>query len=377
MTYDGEARRDTPLALELKERIRAEGPVTVAEFMRMCLQDPDHGYYRARRAIGAGGDFVTAPEISQVFGELIGLWCAVVWQQMGAPKSFSLVELGPGRGTLMADALRAVRIVPGFLDAADVVLVEISETLAAQQRGALAGTQARVSWAEGLAAVDRTRPAIIVGNEFLDALPASQWVVAADGLHARTVALDEAGRLVFAHARERIAHASAGAPDVAHGRPGDILEGRDVAALTRDLQALMEGPGAAALFIDYGHTETAAGDTLQAVRAHRHEHPLCSPGEADLTTHVDFAALVRPFRGRFGVDGPVTQAEFLGALGIVERASRLMSANPQRAGEIEIAAARLMAAPGMGTRFKAIGLRSSGLPALPGLSRVDKTTHGS
>lgn len=376
MTYDPQERRDTPLARELATRIRTEGPISVAEYMRVCLQDPAHGYYRARSAIGSRGDFITAPEISQVFGELTGLWCAVVWHQMGAPKSFSLVELGPGRGTLMADALRAARIVPGFLEAAEVTLVEISDALKAEQRAVLSGVTNSLRWVESVAAVDSTRPAILVGNEFLDALPARQWVLADGGMHERTVALDEAGRLIFSQADTLVTGGPCVPFDRFRGGAGAIVEWREVSSLARGLSALLEGAGAAALFIDYGHVETAPGDTLQAVRGHRHEHPLCSPGEADLTTHVDFEAFAGAFRGRCGIDGPVTQAEFLGALGIVERASRLMSTNPGQAGQIELAVARLMAPQGMGARFKAIGLRSMHLPPLPGLVSVDKTARG-
>lgn len=387
--YDSGARRDTPLARKLKQRIRREGPIGVAEYMRACLGDSEHGYYVTRPAIGAKGDFVTAPEISQVFGELVGLWCAVVWQQMGAPARFALIELGPGRGTLMRDALRAARVVPGFLDASQVRLVEINPTLRAQQHSALRDSPGLASpprWYENVEQIGvdepdvHALPTIVIGNEFLDTFAPSQIVRRGDGWTWRTIALDEADHLVFSDSRETM-------PTDAHPSLGEYLdrcfpqarEG-DIASLTAFgyvPRVLLAGRTVAALFIDYGSTEPIGADTLQAVRNHAYEHPLTSPGEADLTVQVDFAELVRATESAdcgLAIDGPVTQAEFLGALGIMERASRLMAANPSRAGEIEAGIARLMAVPGMGSRFKAIGVRSCGLPPLPGFP-VDRRRH--
>lgn len=375
MNYDPEARRDTPLALRLKARIRSEGPISVGEYMRVCLGDPEHGYYVTQQAIGAKGDFITAPEISQVFGELIGLWCAVVWQQMGSPERFALIELGPGRGTLMRDALRAARVVPRFLDAAHVTLIETNEVLQEEQRKTLRHAGLVGHWARHLGPdaetgadhLDRNLTAIVLANEYLDTCGVDQLVRRGGGWSRRTVELDAAGNLCF------------GLGEIVHDRPlpqlerlgpapeGTVLEcwawhhDASIGALLRAFSR------AAMLFIDYGHVETAPGDTLQAVRAHRYEHPLTSPGEADLTAHVDFQDLASTFAtAGFAVDGPVTQGEFLGALGIMERASRLMAANPARAAEIEAGVARLMAVPGMGSRFKAIGMRSPELPPLPG-----------
>lgn len=344
MSYDPEARRDTPLALKLKERIRREGPLSVAEYMHACLHDPEHGYYVKQPAIGRGGDFITAPEISQVFGELIGLWSAVAWQQMGSPPRVNLVELGPGRGTLMRDALRAAGKVRGFFDAIDVHLVESNALLIERQQATLSACGRPIAWHASLAPVP-SAPSIVIANEFLDTVPASQMI---NGI-ARCVALDPSGHLAFTPVE------------------GTIRERQDHIALIADLaQKSTESP-LAALFFDYGHTATAPGDTLQALRAHQPEHPLTSPGEADLTVHVDFEAFAAVAHGHaLAVDGPITQGEFLGRLGIVERASRLMSANPAKAGEIELAVARLIAPQGMGSRFKAIGVRAPNLPKLPG-----------
>lgn len=344
MSYDPDARRDTPLARKLKERIRREGPLSVAEYMDACLHDPEHGYYVKQPAIGRGGDFITAPEISQIFGELIGLWSAVVWQQMGSPARVNLVELGPGRGTLMRDALRAAAKLQPFLNAINVDLIECNETLIDRQRATLSGCDRPLAWHESLATTSDT-PTIVIANEFLDTVPASQMI----GGIPRHVSIDASDRLVFTPAE------------------GTIHEHQDHTALIAGLAHRSTNAPLAAMFFDYGHLATAPGETLQALRAHQFEHPLTSPGAADLTVHVDFEAFATAAQNHaLAVDGPITQGEFLGRLGIVERASRLMSANPAKAGEIELAVSRLIAPQGMGSRFKAIGLRSPNLPILPG-----------
>jgi NADH dehydrogenase [ubiquinone] 1 alpha subcomplex assembly factor 7 len=364
MSYDPEARRETPLALALKARIVRHGPIPVADYMAACLGDETHGYYRTRQAIGTHGDFVTAPEISQVFGELIGLWTAVVWQQMGAPSRFQLVEVGPGRGTMLADALRAARRVPGFVEAADVVLVEPSPVLAETQRATLRRSGAAVRWGPDLSDVP-PGPTIFLANEVLDVLPVVQLARQEGIWRERVVRLGPSGRLDFGLAETPWSGALPGFADRA--KEGDILELRDLAPVTGAAARIASGGPFAGLFIDYGHEASGLGETLQAVRRHRAEHPLTSPGEADLTTQVDFAAASAAFRAAgLSVEQLVTQGEWLGALGIAERASRLMAANPARAGEIELGIARLMAPQGMGTRFKALGVRSPGLAALPG-----------
>ncbi len=381
LRYDPEARRDTPLARKLEERIRREGTISLPQYMTACLGDGDHGYYTTRRPLGSAGDFVTAPEISQTFGELIGLWCAVVWQQMGSPARVNLVELGPGRGTLMGDALRALGVVPGFLAAVRVSLVEIGAGLRAlqQQRLGSAPLATPPMWYDDVASLYFDDPAIldeptiILGNEFLDTAPVFQFLRHDDGWLSRRVGLDGRGRLAFTDlAGVAPAKPLRPRPDSSldawfnAARPGDIVTRAPYEMLDSDV---LPWRRFAALFIDYGHTEPRAGDTLQAVRGHAFEHPLTSPGEADLSAQVDFAAVaarVARHGAATAVDGPTTQAEFLGRLGIMERASRLMAANPAKAAEIEMGVARLMAVPGMGNRFKAIGIRSVGLPPLPG-----------
>ena len=366
--YDPELRRETPLALKLKERIRREGPITVAQYMEACLQDPDHGYYRTKAAIGAQGDFVTAPEISQVFGELIGLWCAVVWQQMGSPSKVNLVELGPGRGTLMRDALRAAKVLPAFLAAAEVHLVESNEALRRQQAEALAGWRDRLTWHTVLDALPLGRPTIVIANEFLDTFPVEQFTLTQQIARRRGVGVDAKERLCFVNVDEPFVSTR----DIDDG----IVEEANYRPLWQ-LNHMLSSAQLAALLIDYGHISALSGDTLQAVKCHRAEHPLTSPGEADLTVQVDFASaaahLAQPPQGLPApvIDGPVTQAEFLGALGILPRTARLMAANPTKAHEIEVGTARLMAVPGMGDRFKVLGVRSALLTQLPGFPSSD------
>ncbi len=355
---------DTLLARKLKDTMRRDGPIAVSSYMAACLTDSEHGYYTRQRPIGAAGDFITAPEISQVFGELLGLWSAVVWRAMGAPGAINLVEIGPGRGTLMSDALRAGRRVPGFADALWVHLVDTSEPMMAEQRRLLAALP-RVRWHASPAALPKG-PTIVLANELLDALPVTQVVGRNGRWHVRQVGLDAAERFTFVTGPECAEPPLAHRPATVHD--GDVLE---IATGARDmLEALVARTGGgplAILAIDYGHETTAFGDTLQGVSRHAYCSPFEAPGEVDLTTQVDFQQIAT-IAGDLGlaIDGPLIQAELLGRLGIMERASRLMSANPARAAAIEAGVARLMAPNGMGSRFKAIGLRSRGLPPLPG-----------
>jgi len=361
---------DTPLATKLKARIVRDGPIGVAHYMETCLGDPEHGYYRRRPAIGAAGDFVTAPEISQVFGELIGLWCAVVWQQMGSPPRLNLVELGPGRGTLMRDALRATRVVPGFRNALSVHLVDSNATLRETQATTLADAGVPLTFHDD--AQDARLPdgpTLLVANEFLDALPVAQSVFVGGQWCMRHVTLADDGGFAF------VADAASGPAPVATPsgsapQEGDVLEiCAGHARLAETLLAPLAARGAlAALFIDYGHTATAFGDTLQGVAGQTHVSPFHAPGETDLSAQVDFEHFAAACRGAgLSTDGPSPQAEFLGRLGLIERASRLMAANPLRAAEIEAGALRLMQPSGMGSRFLALGVRSREVPALPGL----------
>jgi len=362
-------RAPTPLAKRIAARIAQHGPISVSDYMDACLHDPEHGYYRRQTAIGKGGDFITAPEISQIFGELIGLWCVLVWQGMGGPANLRLVELGPGRGTLMRDALRAARLVPEFRAALSVELVESNAVLEAAQRATFAGESVPLNWRRTLA--PGNGPSILIANEFLDTLAIDQWVWRNGAWRMRAVGLDEQGALTFSE-RDPAPGAVPPVPSDLFPHEGCIFEsrGRPFADLAAAIKA--RGSPVAALLIDYGHTRSGFGDTLQAIEAHRYADPLQAPGEADLSAQVDFAAFADAARAEgLAVDGPVTQAELLGRLGIIERASRLMAVNPALAAGIEASVARLMAPGGMGTRFHAIGIRSVDISPLPALEPVE------
>lgn len=350
----------TPLAALLRRRIAAEGPITVAAYMELALAHPEFGYYRGRDPLGRGGDFTTAPEISQIFGELVGLWCATVWQMMGAPAPVRLVELGPGRGTLMADLLRAARMVPAFRDAVDVHLVETSPALREKQRQAL--PDARPRWHDRLEEVP-DGPLLVVANEFFDALPIHQYV--RDGGAWRERMVDVAGEDGFRFVPGPVVApdlppAMRAAPDGAIAEAGPA--GRAVA---RHLGHRLATRGGAALIIDYGPAESACGDSLQAVRGHAFHPVLADPGEADVTAHVDFASLARaatPARAH----GPVTQARFLRRLGAELRAEQLARANPAKAAAIVGGCSRLIDPAEMGTLFKVLALAHPALPVPPG-----------
>ena len=355
----------TPLEAEIRSVIAADGPIPVSRYIALCLGHPQHGYYLTRDPFGAAGDFTTAPEISQMFGELIGAWAAAVWRQMGAPARVHFIELGPGRGTLMADALRATRAVADFHAAVAVHLVETSGVLRARQRATLAGTTA--SWHEHIESVP-DGPVIAVANEFVDALPIDQFVRDRDGWHLRMVGLagDRLGFVVMPDPTPGIVPTNAPV--------GAILErrhDRPIGLLARRIAQ----HGGVALLIDYGHAATAFGDTLQAVRQHKFADPLADPGSADLTTQVDFAALGQCARREGAVPhGPLGQGEFLRRLGIAQRAARLRAnATPQQAADIVAALTRLTAPDQMGELFKVLAIADPKLGAPPGFEALDGT----
>ncbi|HSY88627.1 MAG TPA: SAM-dependent methyltransferase, partial [Verrucomicrobiae bacterium] len=302
------------IADKIVRRIRAEGPLTIAAFMAMALHDPEGGYYARRGPIGAAGDFTTAPEISQVFGELIGLWCAELWERIGRPDPVILAELGPGRGVLMSDLLRAAGTVPEVRRALRICLVEASSVLRAEQERCL--RLAQPAWVTRVEELP-DGPMLMVANEFLDALPIRQFVRGAGGWSERMVAVDPAGRLVFVDGP-----ASAAASLLVPGRlryraPGTIVEICPAAlALASALGSRLARQPGAALFIDYGYFPTASGSTLRALQRHRPVCALAAPGTADLSAHVDFAAFAEAARAAGAeVHGPTSQGRFLTALG--------------------------------------------------------------
>ncbi|THD43118.1 MAG: class I SAM-dependent methyltransferase, partial [Bradyrhizobium sp.] len=329
----------------------------------LALADPEHGYYMTRDPLGSDGDFTTAPEVSQMFGELIGLWAAEVWTSMGRPNPVRVIELGPGRGTLMSDALRASRIVPEFRAALDVTLIETSPPLAQIQYDALLSSGSSIAWRARLAEAP-DGPAIILGNEFLDALPVRQFERRGGQWRERVVEVSGKGELAFGLAKSAEPHLNIEADE------GALLEIGAVAhRFMFELGARVVKQGGAALFLDYGGAVTGFGDTLQAVRAHKMVSPLSEPGECDLTAHVDFAAMARSASAAgAAVHGPIDQGDFLRALGIDLRTRALAERAPERADEFETARRRLVGKGDneMGALFKAMAVANRALPVPPG-----------
>jgi len=334
----------------LAAQIAAAGPLSVAQYMTACLHDPDFGYYATRPALGEDGDFITAPLVSQMFGELIGVWVASSWELLGRPDAVRLVEIGPGDGTLMSDVLRTLRHAPGVLEAADVWLVETSSPLRDLQAGRLPQD---VRWADSLAEVPAGAPLILVANELLDCLPARQFVRTPVGWAEQVVGLDDAGELGFG----LIPTPAAGLlPDAA---PGQVYEQSAAqAALGAELGARVAADGGAALLIDYGRGAPGFGDTLQALRRHRKVDPLANPGEADLTVHADFPAVMAAAEAQGAQAAILTQAAFLARMGVGERAEALVRAAPTRSGVIGRQLNRLVGADEMGELFKVCAIHS-------------------
>ncbi|HVM81013.1 MAG TPA: SAM-dependent methyltransferase [Stellaceae bacterium] len=361
----------TPLGEIIAQRIRATGPITVAEYMTEALQHARFGYYATRDPLGAAGDFITAPEVSQVFGELIGLWCADAWTGLGRPDPLLLIELGPGRGTLMADALRAIRTVPEFRRALRVHLVETSPALRVLQAKALA--DANPTWHEALDTVPEA-PLIAIANEFLDALPIRQFQRCGGEWRERRIAPGADGEsFAFVVEREESLAAAMVSPRLSDAPEGSIAEVcPPAAALCAGLAQRIARVGGAALLIDYGHPRTACGDTLQAVRGHRPHPVLEAPGAADITAHVDFEAVAEAAR-RAGaaVHGPVAQGAFLRALGIELRERQLLaSATAEQAQRIRSGVRRLIDAAEMGTLFKVLAFTHPALAAPAGFAET-------
>jgi NADH dehydrogenase [ubiquinone] 1 alpha subcomplex assembly factor 7 len=364
-----------PLEAEIRRLIAVAGPMPVAEFMRLCLTHPQYGYYVAHDPIGAAGDFITAPEISQMFGELIGLWMAAVWQQMGEPENVRIVELGPGRATLMIDAMRAARTLRKFYTAIVLHLVEISPRMQAIQKERLAVLGEPVQWHADLAEVPGG-PSIMIANEFFDALPVHQAIQQADGWHERVIGVGAGGKLAIVAARDPLPHFEATLPrELRHSPEGSVYEWRSD-TLAFEIGRRVRDSGAA-LIIDYGHTRQGLGETLQAVAGHSFADPLRAPGEADLTAHVDFNALALSAE-IIGAraHGPIRQGDFLRRIGIDKRAAVLKAhAPPTKVAEIDSALARLTAAgpKGMGELFKVLAIADPKLGPLPGFESQGAT----
>ncbi|HVI91439.1 MAG TPA: class I SAM-dependent methyltransferase [Dongiaceae bacterium] len=351
----------------IAKQIRAQGAVTVADFMRLALSARELGYYASRDPLGAGGDFTTAPEISQMFGEMIGLWCVDTWQRLGSPQEINLIELGPGRGTLMADALRAAKLAPDFLAAIRLHLVEISAPLRARQAANLQAY--RPQWHDGIETLPPGHM-LLIANEFFDALPIHQFVMTESGWRERGVTLD--GDDQFAWTLLPPGPQLALLPTALRTAPlGAIAECSPASQRILGIlaQRCLQAAGAA-LFIDYGPAASGFGDTFQALKAHRYHDPLRDVGDADLTAHVDLPSLAR-LAQEAGCNsfGPLGQGNFLRALGIETRAA-MLSRNQDQATqqEIQTASHRLIDATQMGTLFKVVAISSPTIAELAGFA---------
>lgn len=339
-------------------QIRATGPMSVATYMGLCLTHPTKGYYRADDPLGTAGDFITAPEISQMFGELIGFFFVNLWQQMDSPKAFTLLELGPGRGTLMADMLRVACRAEGFRDGLDLRLFETNPALIAQQNARLEAYDPK--WIDGFDKVG-PGPLLVVANEFFDALPIRQFVRMAEGWHERLVGLSD-GRRSFGLSPTPIPP-SAMPEAVADAEINAVFEvGLASGEVTTRLARTISAQGGAMLAIDYGYAHTQTGETLQGVRQHKFADVLDAPGEVDLSAHVDFEAIgTITAKAGLTVQPLATQGQWLTRMGIAERAKSLSSANPGSAADIAAAKARLVAPEQMGDLFKVFCAASPGL----------------
>jgi NADH dehydrogenase [ubiquinone] 1 alpha subcomplex assembly factor 7 len=366
----------SPLQSEIKTLIKSAGPMPVWRYMELCLTHPTHGYYVARDPLGREGDFTTAPEVSQMFGELLGLWAASVWKAIGAPPVLRLIELGPGRGTMMADAVRAMRVLPPLHQALDIHLVEINPVLREKQKSMLSGARS-VTWHKRLDDVPEG-PSIIFANEYFDVLPIHQAVRRETGWHERVVENDGYGGLVFGTAPEPMPRFDVLLPPLVRSAPlGAVFEWRPNTEIMKVATRVRDQDGAA-LIVDYGHVRSDAGDTFQAIAGHSFTDPLKNPGQADVTAHVDFDALARAAEDMGArVHGPVQQGEFLQRLGIETRALTLMSkASHEVSEDIAGALKRLIGGgrAGMGSLFKVLAVCEPRLASLAGFLEGKQNT---
>ncbi len=362
------------MSTQLEDRIIAliesTGPISVAEYMTLCLLDPVDGFYPTRDPLGSAGDFITAPEISQMFGEVLGLFALQSWMDLGKPDPFFLIELGPGRGVMMGDMLRAASLDEGFKKAVQVVLIEASSALEAVQGQTLGHLGFPVQWATSLETAP-IGPSLVIGNEFLDCLPIRQFVqrdpfAGKDGWHERHVGLDEDGRLRFEIGPDPIgATAKSFIPDAqSEARKDELLETcPSIHQMIETLKARFKAHPGRALFIDYGPDVTEFGDTLQALKRHKKIGVFELPGDSDLTARVDFQTLIKVGQSEgLAASGPIAQRELLSKLGLEMRAVALARAQPDSKAVIARQLHRLTDEAEMGELFKAVCLQSPDLP---------------
>lgn len=355
--------REQALKDRLKRLIATTGPISVATYMAACLGDQNAGYYTNREPFGRDGDFITAPEVSQMFGEMIGIWCVGMWEALGHPEKIVLCEIGPGRGTLMADMLRTIdKLAPQF---AQIAMIETSPRLVAMQKQKLASHGERIAWHENFSTIPQG-PLILVANELFDAIPIRQFVKAGGRFVERLIALDEKDALHFVSGTSGIDPALL--PDGHENAPeGTIFEAAPArTALMQEIAIRITASRGAALAIDYGHLQSGFGDTLQAMRKHAYDDIFAHPGEADLTSHVDFEMLAGTSQACGCTTGTMSQGEFLVAMGLLDRAGRLGAGRDHAFQEkIRADVERLASPDQMGTLFKVLAITSSGTRLFP------------
>ena len=337
------------LTERLARMIAQDGPLSQAEYMAICLHDPADGYYATRPGLGAEGDFITAPEVSQMFGELIGLWAMEVWRALGRPSRVVLAELGPGSGALASDLMRAARLDPEFLKAVELWFVEASPVLQARQSARLSAHAPRfATWIDDL---PKDAPLIVVGNEFLDCFGARAFVRQDGQWLERRIGLDAQGRLAFG-----LAPPPSGFEGPIEAPEGAVFEASPAqTAVAAMIAQRLVAQGGASLLIDYGRAEPGFGDTFQALRSHRKVDPLAAPGEADLTVQVDFPSVAGAMRAAGAEVAPVvTQGAWLESLGLHQRAEALSRARPDLAETMGRQVARLTDPDQMGALFKVL-----------------------
>lgn len=365
------SQTETELALRIKSYIGGTGPIPVSEYMSLCLLDPSHGFYPTRDPLGSDGDFITAPEISQMFGEVLGLWVIQSWIDIGRPTRFNLVEMGPGRGIMMADILRSVALDPDCMRAARIQLIEVSAALEAVQAQNLAEAGAPVSWVKSLQDVPDD-PTLIIGNEFLDCLPIRQAVQSdpfakEKGWRERLIGLDEDGKFRFQIDAAPLSPALQAILPAGHeeARKDELIEiCPPIFQITEQIKPLFHSHPGRALFIDYGPETTEFGDTLQALKRHEKIGVFDQPGDSDLTARVDFSQIqAAAAQSALTTSAIISQSELISKLGIEMRAVTLTRHKPDAKPKILRQLHRLMDAQEMGQLFKAICISANGLPA--------------
>ncbi len=338
---------------EVIKYIDASGPISVSKFMEFALSHPVYGYYQKKDPFGKEGDFVTAPEISQMFGEMLGVWCVSVWLQMNSPQQINIIEIGPGRGTLMHDLLRSTAHVPGFSKALSVIMIETSPILTKMQTNKLKDSHPNISWQTKFDDIP-TSPSIIIANELFDALPIDQFVKK-DGKWCERKITHKNNELVVILEKSDFKFAS-------EYQEGTIKEiSHSSFSLINKIANQIRFYNGAALIIDYGYEEPAYGDTLQAVRNHKYQEVLANIGDSDITSHVNFTALKHSVMG-VNISGPIGQGSFLNNLGINLRAQILKQKNPEQIKEVDLALARLTTKDQMGELFRCLCLSNTSLP---------------